>query len=303
MTTITARMGTGVLLALLSWMPFAAVAGSLSIPPWTDLFNANGSYKDVVDATGAPGPNGVPDYADSPYSGTDAVFIGDGISEGVATDMSALSDAARLDETIVFNGTVLRAHDVGNAFVLATTDGPAAANLVLYGAVERLGAETDSTWIEFEFTQQFVQALGRNVELRGSRTEGDLVVRLNVSMGVLSIVEVMRWSPSAGYEVLATQVTPSGAECSGDGTVLLACDPYLVSGSFDYVTDFAPWSDYPRDMSGAPVAVSAPNSVLAFGVNVGRLLGVSPDYSTIIVRTPEDITLSSFRNMGHWAAK
>ena len=50
-----------------------------------------------------------------------------------------------------------------------------------------------------------------------------------------------------------------------------------------------------------PVTVGAPNSLLAFGVNVGRLLGVSPEYSSIIVRTPEDIILDNFRNIGHWA--
>ena len=92
----------------------AAVAqNALVIPTWTDLFNADGSLKDAVDASRLANPNGVPDYAD--YGGIDAVFVGDWISDGVATDMSALSDANDLSDVIVWNGTVRTEHDVGNA--------------------------------------------------------------------------------------------------------------------------------------------------------------------------------------------
>lgn len=302
MTKITGVRVLRGLLVLQFLIPSAAVAETgLSIPDWASLFNPNGSTKDIVDGAGAPGSNGVPDYADPPYSGIDATFVGDGISDGVATDMSALSDADRLDETIVFNGTVLTPHDVGNAFVLATTDGQEPANLVLYGAVERLASETDSTFVEFEFTQQPVQALGPNIRLRGGRTVGDLLVRLNLSTGVLSAVELLRWAPAAGYEAVAAITMTAGSDCSGDGQIHLACDPYLATGERNYASQFEPWSDYPRDLADMPVTVGAPNSLLAFGVNVGRLLGVSPDYSSIIVRTPEDIILDNFRNIGHWA--
>ena len=49
------------------------------------------------------------------------------------------------------------------------------------------------------------------------------------------------------------------------------------------------------------MTVSAPNGLLEFGVNVGALLGTNPDYTSIMVRTPEDIILDSFRHLGYWA--
>lgn len=304
MSTIAMRTGATSVLSFLVLgfsIPTVTFAETgLSIPVWADLFSPNGSLKDAVDATGAPGANGVPDCADPPYSGIDAIFVGDGISDGVATDMSALSDADELDEAIVFNGTVLTSHDLGNAFVFATIDENEPANLVLYGAVERLASASDETSIQFEFNQAVVQALGPDVRLRGRRTEGDLLIQFNLSMGVLNSVEFSRWA-AAGYQPVTTITMTAGTDCSGDGQIQLACDPYLASGEFNYVSLFEPWSDSPRDPADTPVEVGAPNSLLSFGVNVGRLLGVSPNYTSIVVRTPEDIILDNFRNLGHWA--
>jgi hypothetical protein len=277
--------------------------GSLVIPTWTDLFNADGSLKDVVDATGAAGANGVPDFADLPYAGIDAVFVGDWISDGVATDMSALSDADDLGDVIVWNGTVRPEHDVGNALVFAATDGAANPNLVLYGAAERFGTMlAGNSYVEFEFNQDKVQAISPNTPLVGSRSDDDLLVRLNLAMGALTTAEIKRWVSPGGYQVIATIIATAGTKCSGDGVSRLACDPYLASGQFDSEPQFVPWDDYPRDLYNQPVTVSAPNGLLEFGVNVGALLGTNPDYTSIMVRTPEDIILDSFRNMGYWAS-
>jgi hypothetical protein len=280
----------------------AAVAqNALVIPTWTDLFNADGSLKDAVDASRLANPNGVPDYAD--YGGIDAVFVGDWISDGVATDMSALSDANDLSDVIVWNGTVRTEHDVGNAFVFATTDGAANPNLVLYGGAERFETvPLENGYIEFEFNQDKVQTISRNVPIVGSRSDDDLLVRLNLSAGALSTAEIMRWVSPGGYQVVAT-ITASVSKngCSGDGVSRLACDIYLASGEPKPWPQFAPWDDYPRDLYNQPVTVSAPNGLLEFGVNVGALLGTNPDYTSIMVRTPEDVILASFRHLGYWA--
>jgi hypothetical protein len=279
----------------------AAVAqDALVIPTWTNLFNADGSLKDAVDGSGAANPNGVRDYVD--YGGIDAVFVGDWVSDGVATDMSALSDADNLEEVIVFNGTVHTDYDVGNAFVFATTDGAANPNLVLYGGAERFETTPlQDSYLEFEFIQDKVQAISREVPLVGSRSDDDLLVRLNLSMGALSTADIMRWVSPGGYQVIATitaSLSPTG--CSGDQESRLACDSYLASEPKPW-PQFAPWDDYPRDLSNQPVTVSAPNGLLEFGVNVGALLGTNPDYTSIMVRTPEDIILASFRHLGYWA--
>ena len=296
--------GTALLTCLFANLLFSGsvlAQSNLVIPTWTDLFNADGTLKDAVDANKEANPNGIHDYAD--YGGIDAVFVGDWISHGVATDMSALSDADDLGEVIVWNGTVRPEHDVGNAFVFATTDGAASPNLVLYGAAERFGTAAPSSYIEFEFNQDKVQAISPNTPLMGSRSDDDLLVRLNLAMGALTTAEIMRWVSPGGYQVIATITATAGAECSGDGVSRLACDPYLASGTFDSEPQFVPWDDYPRDAYNQPVTVSAPNGLLEFGVNVGALLvGTNPDYTSIMVRTPEDIILDSFRNLGYWAS-
>jgi hypothetical protein len=271
----------------------------LLLPNWSDLFNANGTLKDAVDDAGAAGSNGEPDYVDL-YGGTDAIFIGDNISDGVAVDMSVPTAADTLEDTVVYNDTVASSHDVGNAFVLTTTDSQ--NNLVLYGAAERLGPAQENSYIEFEFTQDIVQAAQVNAPLRGSRTTGDLLVRLNLTEGVLTSAQLSRWSGVAGYQSVAT-VSPvvGGVACVGNETTHLVCDPYLASGLFDYQSQFNPWTE-PWDPAGIPVQVSEPNGLLEFAVNVGVLLGgENPDYSSIVVRTPGDIIIDSFRNHGYWA--
>lgn len=300
------KLGAALLTCLFANLLFSVSAlaqSNLVIPTWTNLFNADGSLKDAYDAaTQEANPNGVPDYAD--YGGIDAVFVGDWISHGVATDMSALSDADDLGEVIVWNGTVRPEHDVGNAFVFATTDGAASPNLILYGAAERFGTAAPSSYIEFEFNQDKVQAISANTPLMGSRSDDDLLIRLNMATGALTTAEIMRWVSPGGYQVIATIPGPANLEgCISDGVNSLACDPYLASdsGTFDTESQFVPWDDYPRDAYNQPVTVSAPNGLLEFGINVGALLGTNPDYTSIMVRTPEDIILDSFRHLGYWA--
>jgi len=283
----------------------AAVAQSnLAIPTWTDLFNADGSLKDAVDASGGASPNGVRDFAEPPYSGIDAVFVGDWISNGVATDMSALSDGENIGDVIVWNGTVRTEHDVGNAYVFATTDGASTPNLVLYGAAERFGTMAASSYIEFEFNQGKVQAISADTPLTGNRTDNDVLVRLNLSMGALTSADIMSWSSANGYQLITSVPATAGTACAHDAAVqlYLACDPYLASGEFNSVSGFTPWDDSPRDLNNQPVSVAAPDGVLEFGINVGALLGSNPDFTSIMVRTPEDIVLDSFRNLGLWAS-
>jgi hypothetical protein len=298
------KTGASACLFLSLFFSATAIAQSnLDIPIWTDLFNADGTVKDVVDASGGTGPNGVGDYAEAPYSGIDAIFVGDWISAGVATDMSALSDGENIGDVIVWNGTVRTEHDVGNAYVFATTDGASTPNLVLYGAAERFGTMAASSYIEF-VNQDKVQAISADTPLTGSRADNDVLVRLNLSMGALTSADIMSWSSANGYQLIASVPATAGTACAHDAAVqlYLACDPYLASGEFNSVSGFTPWDDSPRDLNNQPVSVAAPDGVLEFGINVGALLGSNPDFTSIMVRTPEDIVLDSFRNLGLWAS-
>ncbi len=91
----------------------------LSMPEWEKIINPGGTLKDDVNAHGMFGSNGIPDYIDL-YRGVEAEFIQENISDGVATDMSALLTGARLTDEVLYNGAVRREHDLGNAYVLAT---------------------------------------------------------------------------------------------------------------------------------------------------------------------------------------
>ncbi|NND72988.1 MAG: hypothetical protein HKN43_15545 [Rhodothermales bacterium] len=270
---------------------------TLSIPVWADIFNPTGSIKDAVDSSGFSASNGVADYVDL-YGAVDAVFAGDNLSNSVATDMSVGYGSSELPYTVVANDTVSAGHDVGNGFVMASID--SMGDLVLYGGVERLGTSSGSSYIEFEFTQGLVQAVAVETALRGERSVDDLLVRLDLTDGTVSGAEIQRWNSESYYETVTSIQITSGAACSGDLLTHLVCDPSLATGEHDYQTSFEPWTEG-WDLSGSPISVPAPNAVVEFAVNVGQSLGVSPDFTSIIVRTPQDLILDGFRHMGHWA--
>lgn len=294
-----ARMipGAFALLAL-GFVETVSAQDVLSQPVWSDLFNANGTLKDVVNDAGEAGSNGVPDYVDI-YGGTDAIFVGDNISDGVAVDMSALFGADTLNESLVYNGPVASSHDLGNAFILATTDSQ--GNQILYGAVERLGPADEGSYIEFEFSQGVVRVRqGDPWPIHGQRTTDDLLIRVNLASGSPASIDVSRWTEEGGYESVNASSISAGSRCTNIAPYFIVCDASLVEGSFTYQSSFDPVNDS-WDQGGNSVQVSPPNGLLEFGVNVGVLLGANPEFTSIIVRSPDDILLDSFKNSGYWA--
>jgi hypothetical protein len=260
----------------------------LSPPNWPDLFSENGTLKDVVDENGAAVSNGVPDYVDL-YGGIDAVFVGDNISDGVAVDMTALLNAESLADSAVHNSTVSPAHDVGNAFVFATNDYQ--NNLVIYGSVEHIVPDSESSYVEFEFLQDIVKVRqGNPWPIHGERTVGDLVLRLNLDQGVLASVEVKRWTSEGAFVTISSSVASGGVECNGPADLYIACDPWLQSGQFLYESSFDPINDS-WDTENNLITLPTPNALLEFGINVGGLLNTNPAFKSVIVRTPEDIII------------
>ena len=270
---------------------------TLTPPVWSDIFDSTGSVKDAVGVGGSPGSNGTPDYVDL-YGAVDAVFAGDNISNSVGTDMSVSDGAQALADTVVRNDTVSAAHDLGNGFVMAKQGSN--NDLLLYGGMERLAPSGGNSYVEFEFNQEVVQAISADVTLRGERTAGDLLIRLTLDQGVVTGATAKRWNSNGQFAAIDSVAVVPGVACSGNPQSFIVCDPWLASGQHNYQSVFDPWTEG-WDMAGNPVSVPQPNAIAEFAVNVDALMGSSPEYTSIVVRTPEDITLAGFRHIGYWS--
>lgn len=272
-TTVARCLGTALGLFLAATVGVAASAelpGHANLvgaggpgPGWGDIFDSSGKVKDL-------------------RGGVNAAFIEDNISAGVATDMSVLISA-----DYVNNGTVQAVNDLGNAYVYRTAD--AAGNLVLFAGVERLGVTEGTTYIDFEFSQDKIQVWGGIPwKIHGQNTAGDLAVRMNFVEGVLRSVEFRQFAAdgSGEYRILKTAWPIDGQACSGSDGLYAFCSGASVTGLAATNQDI--WDNW-----GTPVSVPAADQFVEVGVNVGRLLGSNPNYSSLTLKTPEDIAFGT----------
>lgn len=262
------------LMAILMSVLISGNASGGSLIDWPFVFNADGTVGDL-------------------YGGLDAVYLQDNISAGIATDMTALVGAESLAESVVYNGTVSAAHDLGNGYVYATRD--VSNNLVIFAGVERLNS-VENTYVEFEFNQDIICVRSGNPwPIYGDRTLNDLLIRMDFTAGMLSSVEFKKWDGS-GYALIGSESPPSQEGCFGNGmTDLYAyCNGSPVQGLPPTNADI--W-----DLNFNLVQVPNPDSFVQVSVNIGRLIGSNVDFTSIVMRSPEDISLGSFQAMGHWA--
>jgi hypothetical protein len=263
---------------------------------WAGLFNTDGSLRDDFAGQGTPGANGVADAIDV-YGGIDAVFVEDRTSGGAIIDISALERAPSLAEFDVYNGPVVDPHDVGNTYVFVRMDG---IDLVLDMRVERLvsSASSGASFVEIELNQdtvgvrhgKFRPSEGATLwKVRGERSIGDLVIRLNLEGGTVTSVEFKRWAGAGpGYQPLET-VDNLGAEaCFGQDPVYTFC-----SGALAYDEAVA---------NGDPEQIYEPDNFVELSVNLGQLLGLNPDYTTVQVCSPQDIGFGTFKATGRYAS-
>jgi hypothetical protein len=252
-------------------------------PDWTDLFNADGTLKDEypLDESGNPSGNGVPDYQEL-YGGEWAVFMTDDVSLGTNPETTALAGS----DDLVQNATAEVDHDIGNAYVYSTFD--ADDNVVLFAGAERLGS--GDSYLEFEFNHAHVRlghgGFGRGEPWRipDARAVGDLMLRLNFIGGLPSSLEAHKWvenNPGEGaFQLIDTVV---GEDCNSGGTVCVVCNGGEIDGG--------PWPNF--DELGDPEMITTDRFV-ELGVNAGALLGFQPDYTSIRIRTPQDIAFGYF---------
>jgi hypothetical protein len=244
-----------------------------SLLDWASVFTAEGKVKNLG-------------------GGIDAIYLEDNISAGIATDMTALG--VDIDGNVkVFNDTVSAGHDLGNGYVYVTKD--ASKRLVIFAAVERLTSPED-TYVEFEFNQDIVCVRSGNPwPVHGTRTLNDLLIRMNFTAGNLSSVEFRRWDGSE-YTLSASSVPSTPEGCFGNGmTDLYAyCSGSPIQGL--PLTNSDIW-----DLNFLPVQVPNPDSFVQVSINVGSVIGSNVAFTSIVMRSPDDISFGSFRAMGRWA--
>jgi hypothetical protein len=121
----------------------------------------------------------------------------------------------------------------------------------------------------------------------------DLLIRLNFSSGILHSIEFSKWD-GADYMSIGSAVPPMTEGCDGSLDLFAYCIGEPVLG-------LAPTNADIWDINFNPVVVPNPDSFVQVGVNVGRLLNADVHFTSIVMRSPEDINLGSFQAMGHWA--
>jgi hypothetical protein len=256
-----------------------------AMPDWERIFNPDGSLKDEVNKNGHHRSNNIPDFVDL-YNGTMSRFIRDIISNGVATDMSALLGAESLDDQVLYNGPVDPAHDLGNAYFMISTDSEGGPRL--FTAVERL-SRLEATFIEFEFNQHSVN-LGSGApwwNLKGDRLAGDVLVRMDFMDGSLDSVEIFEWQGNA-FEVIQTMPGLSYSGCHNQPSIIYCIGPPRM-GELP-AEGFEVW-----DENFVILEATQPDEFVELGIDVGELLRTQVDFHGLVIRTPQDITVNTFK--------
>lgn len=255
----------------------------LVMPEWEKIILPGGMLRDDVDEEGMYGSNGLPDFIDL-YNGVEAEFIQENISNGVATDMSALLIGRKLSEEVLYNGAVRAEHDLGNGYVLATIGKD--NHLRIYAGVERLITDA-GTFVEFEFNQNRVRlSSGSPWPIVGERQQGDLLVRMIFSGRVLQSVQVEQWD-QGGFRFLDTGRGISGEACMQTPKFMYCVGRPPILHPVD---GFEVW-----DEDNIPLDPVLADDFVEVGIDVDRLAGPQTHFTSVLFRTPEDIAMNSFQ--------
>ena len=261
----------------------------LSMPEWDKIILPGGMLRDDVNDKGMSGSNGLPDFVDL-YNGIEAEFIQENISNGVATDMTALLSGPNLADEVLYNGAVRIEHDLGNAYVLATigTD----EHLRIYAGVERVITD-QGTFIEFEFNQDRVYlSSGSPWPLNGKRKQGDVLVRMVFSDRMLQSVQLEQWAQD-GFRFIETGAGISGNTCMTKQKLMYCVGPPPIQHP---VEGFEVWDEDHNALD--PVLA---DDFVEVGIDVDLLAGPQTHFTSVLFRTPEDIAMNNFQVFEHVA--
>jgi len=260
-------------------------------PDWADIFDASGGVVNL-------------------FGGTAASFVKDDVSSGGATDRTAYPKGGsdKNSGTIASwnwqSASVPAKDDISNAYVYATTIG---GHLIVYAGVEREDPSGDSH-IDIEFFQNRVGlaqdppcTVKGGCEFTGSNEDGDLLVNMDFSIGgSFAGLELRKRLEGAqnNYDLIETIGTEG---CDATHT---AC-AFANGGSIDG----GPWDNF--DNHGSVITTLEAKAFTEFGIDVTELLGTTPCFATVQVKTRssgsftaelKDFALASFQQCTAGAA-
>jgi hypothetical protein len=257
------------------------------MPDWEKIFSSDGSLKDEIDSSGRLVSNSIPDFVDL-YDGDMARLVPEIISNGVATDMSALLGADNLKDQILYNGPVKPADDLGNVYFMtstATNGGPR-----LFTAVGRLSSQ-EKTFIEFEFNQHPVD-LGSGTpwwHLTTDRLEGDLLVRMEFSMGSMNSVKIFEWQEDA-FKMMQTLPGLYADGCHHQASIIYCMAPPRITETSG--EGYEVWDENFEIMEPTQA-----DELIELGIDVRELLREQVDFRGLVIRTPQDIAVNTFKRL------
>lgn len=261
----------------------------IQFPLWQSIFASDGSFKDEVGVQGLAGANGQPDYIDL-YGGVEAQFMVEELSNGRAVDMSALLAADSYANEAIFRGEVRGRHDLGNAYVMATQGEE--GGYQFFVGVERL-VSNQKSFIDFEFTREpMLLGQGAPWTMQGQEAIGDLRVRMAFDGDGLKKVKVYKRKAS-GFKLIARV----NAKKQGN-TYYGPSFSYSVSPA---LAEFEGHTQQVFDAQWQAVDPGPASQFLEVGIDIHALLGETFGYSTLMIRTPEDIVFNTFSNVGLFA--
>jgi len=234
-------------------------------PDWADIFNATGGVVNL-------------------FGGNAATFVKDDVSAGSANDNTAYpkggsdKNSGTIASWTWQTASVPAKDDISNAYVYSTTVG---GHLIVYAGVEREAPSGDSH-IDLEFFQNRVglaQAPPCTVKggctFTGSNKDGDLLVNMDFSIGgSFAGLEIRK--RHEGVQNNYDLVESIGTE--GCDAAHTAC-AFANGGSIDG----GPWDNF--DNHGSIITTLQPNAFTEFGVDVTALLGNTPCFATVQVKT------------------
>ncbi len=257
-------------------------------PDWGDIFDEFGLPRDS-DA------DGIPDYKQI-FGGYGAVFIADDLAIKGLVDNTVFAESNKNNDLAATwnwdTGNVPAKDDLANVYAYATVN--EFDELIIYVGLERLAPEGDSH-IDIAFHQSAL-GLDRNppcngdltggpedgspCEFVGEKQDGDLLVVMDFEKGgKLGTVEVREWW--GGEFVLLEDLLSEG--CNGDATVCAWNNAFDIPGG--------DWPSY--DRHGNVIETLPPNAFTEIGVNVTRLLGFTPCYTTIQAKSRSSQSFNS----------
>jgi hypothetical protein len=240
-------------------------------PDWADLFTVN-----------ADGTVSVNQSAVAAFGGNAAAFAQDDVSAGNLTDRTVY--AGRTSDKNSFaiadwdwgTSSVPAKDDITNVYAYTKIVG---GQMLVYAGAEREDP-SGSSHIDLEFFQKRVgldetpPCDKAQCFFTGTKTPGDILVSMDFDNGgaLGSVTIRKRNAANNGYDVITT-LTAEG--CNAGDTACAFNNHAPINGG--------PWKNF--DNHGAEITSLPTNSFTEFGINVTALLGSTPCFSTMQVKT------------------